>query len=331
MLANKKVLMASALLLFCLPAFAADETSNPNVAPAALPSAIVKCPGLSNIPMTADAEQTLPLQVVSKLRCGERVSVLGDTEGYTAHVRTMDGKDGYVAVMYLAETQTLAPAAAVAPVVRHVLAATPANGVVRWVGGSPGCDEFVSRGRHVESITANGVTVQVSVQDTGWKYRANIAVSNASSSNVDITPGIITLDELQPRLRMLPATDTKVIARTATHQVLWTLSNAIPSPSVGGTQFRRTSENLVLDDRESPTPDYLNPHMTLASARPSAFERTEPVDISAIALKYDSVAPGQNAAGVMWFARDAGARELSLRVPVGDIVYDFAFAFDQKK
>ena len=331
MLANKKVLMASALLLFSIPAFAADEASSPSVAPAALPSAIVKCPGLSNIPMTADAEQTLPLQVVSKLRCGERVSVLGDTEGYTAHVRTADGKDGYVAVMYLAETQALAPAAAVVPVVRHVLAATPANGVVRWEGGTPGCDEFVSRGRHVESITANGITVQVSVQDTGWKYRANIAVSNASSANVDITPGIITLDELQPRLRMLPATDTKVIARTATHQVLWTLANAVPSPSAASAQLRQASESQALDDGVAATPDYLNPHMTLASARPSAFERTETLDVNAIALKYASVAPEQNAAGVMWFARDAGARELSLRVPVGDIVYDFAFAFDQKK
>jgi hypothetical protein len=275
MLATRKLLVVSALALFALPVMRADETSN--VAPAALPSAVVKCPGVTNIPLTADPEQALPLQVVRALRCGEVVVVLADTEGYTARVRTNEGNDGYVARMYLAET---APAAPAVPVVHHPVAqAKPVNGVVRWMAGASGCDAFVSRGRHVESVTANGITVQVSVQDTGWKYRANIAINNASSAKVDVTPGIITLDELQPRMRILPAADEKLMARTATHQVLWTLTNAVPSPSAVEHQSQQDAY------RESPTPDYLNPHMTLASARPAAFERTETVDVDAIALR----------------------------------------------
>ena len=321
MLATRKLLVASALALFAVPVVRADETSN--VAPASLPSAVVKCPGITNIPLTADPEQALPLQVVRSLRCGEVVAVLADSEGYTALIRTNDGKDGYVARMYLAETAAAGPAAVA---VQHPeLQAKPVNGVVRWMAGAPGCDVFVSRSRHVESITANGVTVQVSVQDTGWKYRANIAINNASSARLDVTPGIITLDELQPRMRILPAADEKQMARTATHQVLWTLTNAVPSPSA---MERQGQEQAY---RESPTPDYLSPRMTLASARPAAFERTETVDVDAIALKYATVEPGQKAAGVMWFARDAGAHELSMRVPAGDIVFDFSFAFEQKK
>ena len=320
MLATRKLLVASALALFALPVLRADETTN--VAPASLPSAVVKCPGITNIPLTADPEQALPLQVLRPLRCGEVVAVLADSEGYTAFVRTSDGKDGYVARMYLAETAAAGPAA---PVVQHpVSQAKPVNGVVRWMAGAPGCDVFVSRSRHVESITANGVTVQVSVQDTGWKYRANIAINNASSARLDVTPGIITLDELQPRMRILPAADEKLMARTATHQVLWTLTNAVPSPSVVESRGQQ-------DAREAATPDYLSPRMTLASARPAAFERTETVDVDAIALKYATVEPNQKTAGVMWFARDAGARELSMRVPVGDMVFDFSFAFEQKK
>jgi hypothetical protein len=31
----------------------------------------------------------------------------------------------------------------------------------------------------------------------------------------------------------------------------------------------------------------------------------------------------------MWFERDANARELSLRVPVGDLVFDFPLSFEQ--
>ena len=70
--------------------------------------------------------------------------------------------------------------------------------------------------------------------------------------------------------------------------------------------------------------------MNLASARPSAFERTEPVNIGAIALKPLNLDPQKSAAGIMWFARDDRTRELSLRVPVGDMVFDFSFAFEDR-
>lgn len=324
MLAATKVLLGSALLLAALPVLGAEENSG-SVAPVSLPHATIKCSGVTNIPFTADAEQALPLQLVGTVGCGESVSVLSDTQGYTVHIRTSDGKDGYVARMYLTEN---GGAPAPAEPAHHATAATPVNGVVRWVAGAPGCDQFVSHGRYVESINANGIIVQVSLQDSGWKYRANIAISNESSSKVDVTPGIITLDELQPRLRTLPASDTKRMARTATHQVLWTEANAMPSPSATNTKQRGSEQPAYGFDR---TPDYLNPHVALVSARPGAFEKTESVDVEAIALKYESVMQGQNTAGVMWFARDPGAREMSMRVPVGDMVFDFSFAFEQKK
>lgn len=322
MLGTHKLLLPAALLFAALPALAAEET--PSVAPTAAPNAVVKCPGVTSIPLTADAEQALPLRLIGSLSCGEAVYVLSDDEGYTAHIRTSDGKDGYVARMYLLEGEVSAHAAAPA---RHPSVATPVNGIVRWSAGAPGCAQFVSHGRYVESIAANGITVQVSLQDTGWKFRANVAVSNQSASHVDVTPGLITLDELKPNLRMLPATDTDTIARTSTHQALWTFANAVPSPSAVASRSVRESQG----DGTLPTPDYLNPHMALASAHPSGFARTESVDVEAIALKYVSVPEGQNTAGVLWFARDPSAHELSMRVPVGDLVFDFAFTFDQKK
>ena len=325
MLAAPKIVIASALLLASLPAFGAEGTSTVDPAPA-LPSAIVKCPGVTSIPLTADAEQALPMHIVGSLACGEIVSVLSTDEGYTARVRTPDGKEGYVARLYLVEGANAAPAP-----VRRASAEVSATGIARWSAGAPGCDEFLSHGRHVESITANGITVQVSVQDTGWKYRANIAISNQSGEKVTVSTGIITLDELQPTLRSLSASDVRKIAGTSTHQVLWTSSNAVPSPSAATAKLQNASEAQRLAYRESASPDYLNAKMTLASDRPAAFERTESPDIQTIALKSGSVAAGQSTAGVMWFDRDPSARELSMRVPVGDLVYDFAFSFDPKK
>jgi hypothetical protein len=254
------------------------------------------------------------------------VAVLSDNEGYTAHIQAADGRDGYVARMYLA-----VGARPVSPAVERASSATPVNGVVRWHAGASGCDEFMSQGRLVESITANGITVQVSLQDTGWKYSASIAISNKGKDTVEVIPGIVTLDELQPNLKALRAAEPEKLAHNHTHQVLWTLANAQPSPSAVELRSGNSPALSMLANRANPAPDYLSPHLTSASARPGAFERAESVNVRAVALKTVSLPTGQITAGVMWFARDANARELSLRVPVGDLVFDFPLSFEQKK
>jgi hypothetical protein len=317
----KYLILSSALLLGGLPALGAEETSA--VAPASVPTAIVKCPGVTSIPFTADAEQALPMHIVGSLRCGESVQVLSDQQGYTAQIRRQNGQEGYVATIYLVVGS--APEAVQKP---KVSSAKVTNGVARWEAGAPGCDEFISHGRHVESITANGVTVQVSVQDSGWKYRANVAVSNQSNEKVEVLPGIVTLAELAPNVRSLFAVSPEKLAHTQTHQVFWTFADAIPSKSAVADSG---SEAERLANRTASTPDYLNPHLALASSKHVAFERTKSVDVESISLKPASVPAGQLTAGVMWFDRDASAHELSMRVPVGDTVFDFAFSLEEKK
>ena len=320
----KYLLFSSALFLATGTARAAEEGSAP-VAPS-VPHAIVKCPGITSVPMTADAEQVLPLRLVGTLACGESVVVLSDTQGYTAHISAADGRDGYVALIYLALGERLAPVPE-----RQASNATPVDGVVRWHAGAPGCDEFMSHGRLVESITANGLTVQVSLQDTGWKYAASIAISNKGEGTVEVIPGIVTLDELQPNLKALTAIEPEKLAHNHTHQVLWSMASAEPSRSAVELHPGNSSALSALSYRTNPAPDYLSPHLIPASAHRGAFERSESVDVRAIALKSVSLPTGQITAGVMWFNRDTSARELSLRVPVGDLVFDFPLSFEQKK
>jgi hypothetical protein len=253
------------------------------------------------------------------------VLVLSDTQGYTAHIRTADDLDGYVALRYLAIGERAA-----APE-QHAPSATPVNGVVRWHAGAPGCDEFMIQGRLVESITANGITVQVSLQDTGWKYSASIAVANQGNDTVEVIPGIVTLDELQPNPKSLTAIDPEKLAHNRTHQVLWSMADAQPSPSAMELHAGNSGALSALSYRSNPAPDYLSPHLVPASARPGAFGRSESVDVLRIALKNVSLPTGQITAGVMWFNRDSSARELSLRVPAGDLVFDFPLSFEPKK
>ncbi len=320
----KHIFLGSAAVLLSLPAMAAEENNLASVAPPT--HALVSCPGITSVPMTADAEQALPLRLVATLNCGGDVAVLSDDEGYTARVRSSDGKEGYVARMYLFMGKSSVSSGAPA----HPLAAVAVNGVARWNAGAPGCDQFLSQGRLVESLTANGVTVQVSLQDTGWKLRASIAISNQAGTSLDVLPSLITLDELQPSLRLLPAQNPAKIARAVNHQLLWTVANAEPSPSavVSGENGSATTQDLAY--RPNVAPDYLSPHLVLASAKNSAAHE-ESADPLALALKAGSLAPQQISAGVIWFAREAGARELSFRVPVGDLVFDFPLSFEAHK
>lgn len=313
-LSAKNILFGSALLLAGVPLFAAETSGSSGVASSQ--RAYVNCPGISSVPMTADAEQALPLRQIATLACGDAVFVLSDDEGYTTHIRTADGQEGYVAHMYLTKAAAPVQPKPEAPV--QPADAAPQNGAVRWYDGAPGCDQFMSHDRLVESITANGVTVQVSLQDTGWKLRATIAVSNQSAGNVYVHPALITLDELKPAMRNLRQENPAKLAHSeANHQLMRAEYNARPSPSAVAYRTSAPAALFSTADHTSLAPEYLD-----------VEDDTAPV--KALSLKTANLAPGQKTAGVLWFARDARAHELSMRLSIGDVVYDFPFSLNEK-
>src|SRR5580704_15212938 len=238
------VLGIFASLAVALPSSAAENSgSSVSPAPGSLRGTVI-CREVQNVPVTSDAEQALPMQLVTRLSCGDEVAVLSDSEGYTVNVRTADGKDGYVARMYLSEH----PADSAKD--RRAAEAVVDNGIARWQSGAPGSDQFFSAGSVVESLTANGVTVQVSLQDTDWKLRANVAIANDSAEPVHFNPAGFTLDELKPRLRTLAYQNPKELAKALTHQVYWTNASATAPASA-------TYTNAVYKSSTVPTPNYL--------------------------------------------------------------------------
>ena len=298
---RNKLLILGTLASFAasLPAGAAENSgSSVSPAPGSLRGTVI-CRGVKNVPVTADAEQSLPMQLVTRLNCGEEVAVLSDSEGYTVNIQTADGKDGYVARMYLEEH------AANSAKDRRAAEAVLDNGIARWQSGAPGSDQFYSGTAVVESLTANGITVQVSLQDTGWKLRATVAVANESAAPIHFNPAGFTLDELKPRLRALSYQNPRELAKALTHQVYWTNSSASAPASA-------MYMNTAYKTSTVPTPNYMS---------------NVDQQLQSNVLESATVNPKEKASGVVWFERDKSAQQLNLRVFVGDQIFEFPLSF----
>ncbi|MHB8500768.1 MAG: SH3 domain-containing protein [Candidatus Acidiferrales bacterium] len=295
---------AFASLAVTLPSAAATaESAGSGVvsAQSAVRSTVV-CRGVQSVPVTADAEQALPMHLVAHLKCGEQVAVLSDSEGYTVQISTAEGKNGYVARMYLSEASAKS-----AKDPRTVEAEVGDNGIARWRAGAPGSDEFFSGGSLVESLTANGITVQVSLQDTGWKMRASVAIANDSPAEIHFNPAGFTLDELKPRLRALAYQNPHDLAKALTHQVYWTNASATAPASA----------------------TYLNTAYTNSAYVPvtTNYLAQEAQQVQASVLEAQTLAPKDKTSGVVWFQRDKNAQELNLRIFVSDQIFEFPLSF----
>ena len=319
----------SALLL--LPTSRAQNAQVDNAA--AAPIWKIGCPGVSNVPMTLDAEQSIPLQIVATLKCGEEVGVLDSTEGYTVRVKTADGQSGYVAAMFLKKSQASRRPS-------RTRTAPLANGVSRWEEGAPGCDQFMNNGRLVESLTVNGITAQVSLNDTGWKLRANVAIANEGSGAISIDPSQFILDEIGAHGRPLFYQNPEELAKSVTHQVLWTESTAgtanMSMRSASGTVLSATN----VDYRSSLTPAVSAPNYLLQhqSAEDDAVRRqgkqtlvNTAQQIRELALKPGTVEAGGKVSGAVWFERSKNPQQLILRIPIGNDMLEFPLSFQPQK
>jgi hypothetical protein len=294
----------------------------------AVPNWKINCPSVRSVPMTADPEQSLPLQVIATLKCGEDITVLANDEGYTVKIQTADGKIGYVAAMYVKKV----------PAAKHpasIESAKIENGVARWQQGAPGCDHFMSNGVLVESIMANGVTVQVSLHDTGWKLRANVAIANSSSQPIHIEPSQFILDDVGVHGKPLFYQDPTQLAKNVTHQVLWT--EAIAEPS---SQPPRLSSTEYVGYKSSFAPSVSAPNYILQQqyAEESAVRQqgkqtlnNTAQQILALALKPATIEPNAKVSGAVWFERGKNPQQLMLRIPFETEMLEFPLSFKQQK
>ncbi len=284
----------------------------------------ILCRNGSSVPMTADAEQSLPLRLVATLDCGQQVSLLSAGESYTVNVRTAEGKSGYVAWMNVTKGEAVSSH-------KNVHQTAPVHdGVARWVAGTPGSERLYSEGSLVESLTVDGVTVQVSMQDTGWKLLANIAVANHSLEGVNVVPSHIVLNDLGHVNKSLAYQDPNKLKGAVNHQILWTTSNA--SASQGGYLAAYARQPYGEYIPASGTQNYLAEHQAniqLVSDHKVDFNPHS--QIHTVALSESVVLPNQQISGTTWFQRRGKRQDMILSVPVGGVLYEFPLSFNNEK
>ncbi|PYU61001.1 MAG: hypothetical protein DMG55_09155 [Acidobacteria bacterium] len=208
--------------------------------------------------------------------------------------------------------------------------------MAHWQSGSKGSYEFTGGDKLVESLTANGITVQISLQDTGWKMRANVAVVNGGQQPVHLQPRLLSLDEIAPLVRPLRYQDPAEVAKAANHQILWTAASAGPS---GGAQPQRTSSSTDLYTvnyrlpSSDPSRNYLAQHQALEeiAAKNQAALVNMVREINALSLRECTLKPNERTAGAVWFERDAKSNQVVLRVPVGGVIFEFPLSFNHAK
>ena len=276
----------------------------------------ILCRDGNHVPMTADPDQSLPLQIVAQLKCGQEVALLSGTQGYTVSVLTADGKNGYVAWMNVARTA----AASSNKIIRQ--SAEVNHGTASWLPGAPGSEKLISDGQVVESLTANDVTVQVSLQDTGWKLIAHVAISNDSSESVNFAPSRLGLNDLRLANKSLAKEDASKMSAAYGHQILWSRSNAVASEKA----YLAAPERQPYEPPTATRTNHLVEHQDEVLAIREDFNPHAKTD--SLALAPTLLAPSQQTAGAAWFHRDGKRHELILHVPVGAIDYQFPFAFN---
>jgi hypothetical protein len=291
----------------------------------------VSCNGNPGVFLTADQAQSLPLQIKAHLGCGQEVQVLSDPEEYTVNIQTQDAVNGYIARIYLTPPQRKRLGAT------PIENAAPTSGVVRWQSGAKGSVEFMSGDKLVESLTTNGITVQVSLQDSGWKLRANIAVNNGGREATYVLPRLVTLDEVAPLLKPLRYQDPGQVAKAATHQALWTTASA--EPAINSQPQRHSATVAALSSasfRSAPgdaSPNYLAQQYALeetaARSQSALVDLTR--EIKALSLPECTLTPGEKTAGAVWFDRDGKSKQLLLRVPVDGLIFEFPLSFNHEK
>jgi hypothetical protein len=215
------------------------------------------------------------------------------------------------------------------------------SAVVRWRSGAPGADQLWKDGVLIESLSRDSVAVSVSLVVTDKKTQVGIAVANNSARRFDVLPERLSLLETAPHQKLLEYNDPIKMAKSIKKKAAWgaaltqfggslqtkqTTSSTTSRASVHaiGTGGYASARGYGTSTTTTESPDDVARLQASEQARAiTANAAIQAADIVTVALKANTLLPGESTSGVAFFDRDKHAESFLLRVPVGHVVYEF--------
>ena len=186
---------------------------------------------------------------------------------------------------------------------------------VRWAEGGKDSELVTQQGVRIEILHAPGLDVAVSLLDLQeFATRAWVQVLNKGSAGVPLDPAKATLEIVRPKPKILAAVSADKVA----DKIKQTADVEAENRDASGCAIRK---NAGCSQNSS----------GVASSK-EVEQRADAMiaSVKSTALQAQTVKPGEQAQGAIFFAFEHKRQESVLRIPVGDLVFEFPFVEGKK-
>lgn len=233
--------------------------------------------------------------------------------------------------------------------------ATQTGTTVVWTAGSDNSDQLLRRGLVVRILVKDGLAVSASLARNNDVLWANVSVTNASGGRVDVDPSLFMLSEVSPKQKELRYEAPDAIVKFIKRRADW--ANAFSAMAAESSRDKTTTD-AEIDTKSKSTTDFefdTRPHRysirgtaettgsshttaTVTTTSPDYDARMQAArtiekntaaadlkseDILKRALLANTLMPGEEVSGAVFFERDKKAQDAILRVPIAGIVFEF--------
>lgn len=181
---------------------------------------------------------------------------------------------------------------------------------------------YYYNGETIEQLTLRGVTVTISLNDTGKFNQLGVFVSNSSPDAVNVLPSSFTLRQTSPTDVDLALKSESEIQRIAGKHALWTHVASGVTSSVTYMKERMAGEDG--QSSEAVVQDYDSQARWLARVD-DLGKRGDTKTLVRSYLRSTTVFPGSKLSGVLWFDRADGFASGTVKVALGSRIYAFPF------
>lgn len=181
---------------------------------------------------------------------------------------------------------------------------------------------YYYNGETIEQLTLRGVTVTISLNDTGKFNQLGVFVSNSSPDAVNVLPSSFTLRQTSPTDVDLALKSESEIQRIAGKHALWTHVASGVTTSVNYMKERMAGEDG--QSSEAAVQDYDSQARWLARVD-DLGKRGDTKTLVRSYLRSTTLFPGSKLSGVLWFDRADGFASGTVKVALGSRIYAFPF------